>query len=114
MLLSSRQFSVSEVANTASTHTGMGAISYEGGTAFRVWAKFASAVYVTGSFNNWSTTANPLVDEGNGYWSVDVPAAKEGDRYRYVIHSPFIKSESGELRTDPYCKHVLDNRHLRK
>lgn len=109
MLLSSRQFSVSEVANTVSTHIGMGSISYEGGTAFRVWAKFASAVYVTGSFNNWSTTANPLVDEGNGYWSVDVPTAKEGDRYRYVIHSPFIKSESGELRTDPYCQHVLDN-----
>lgn len=91
----------------ASTHTGMGAIPYEEGTAFRVWAPFASAVYVAGDFNNWSTTANPLASENNGYWSVDFPGAEEKQKYRYVIESPFT---SGVWwRTDPYCKHVLDN-----
>jgi 1,4-alpha-glucan branching enzyme len=92
-----------------STHTGMGAIPYEGGTAFRVWAPFASAVYVAGDFNNKSTTANPLASENNGYWSVDVPEAQEGQKYRYVIQSPFIPADSVWWRTDPYCKHVLDN-----
>ncbi len=50
-----------------SSHPGMGAILYPGGTAFRVWAKFAQKVYVVGDFNHWSQTANPLASEGNGY-----------------------------------------------
>jgi 1,4-alpha-glucan branching enzyme len=93
----------------ASTRTGMGAIPYQGGTAFRVWAPFASAVYVAGDFNQRSTTANPLASENNGYWSVDIPEAKEGQKYRYLIQSPFIPADSLWWRTDPYCKHVLDN-----
>ena len=73
----------------ASTRPGMGAIPYKGGTTFRVWGKFATAIHVAGNFNQWSTTANPLSSEENGYWSVDVPGVKEGDQYRYVISSPF-------------------------
>jgi 1,4-alpha-glucan branching enzyme len=85
----------------------MGAIPYDGGTTFRVWSKFATKIYVAGDFNQWSTNENPLVSEGNGYWSVDFTGAKEGDRYRYIIYSPFISGF--QWRTDPYCKRVLDN-----
>ncbi len=63
----------------------MGTILYPGGAAFRVWAPFASAVFAAGTFNQWSTTANPFASEGNGYWSVDVPGAKIGDEYKFVI-----------------------------
>ena len=87
-----------------STHPGMGAILYSGGTAFRVWAKFAQKIYVVGEFNNWSETANPLASEGNGYWSVDVPGAKKGQQYRYLIHSPFLAKP--HYRTDPYAERV--------
>lgn len=87
-----------------STHPGMGAILYSGGTAFRVWAKFAEKIYVVGEFNNWSETANPLASEGNGYWSVDVSGAKEGQQYRYLIHSPFL--DKPHYRTDPYAEQV--------
>ena len=82
----------------------MGSIPYTGGTTFRVWLPFATQVWVSGSFNEWSTTADPLVSEGNGYWSTDVPAASIGDRYKYVIAGPFI--EGVQWRTDPYCKSV--------
>jgi len=92
----------------SSSHLGMGAILYPGGTAFRVWAKFATQVYVVGEFNQWSETANPLVSEGNGYWSVDVPGAKEGQKYRYLIHSPFLTNPN--RRTDPYAKRVENDR----
>ncbi|WP_207714310.1 hypothetical protein [Scytonema sp. UIC 10036] len=51
-----------------SSRSGMGAIPYDGGTAFRVWAPFASSVSVAGSFNNWTQDENPLTSEGNGYW----------------------------------------------
>lgn len=82
----------------------MGSIIYPGGTAFRVWSKFASQVFVVGTFNQWSETAHPLASENNGYWSVDVPGAKDGDEYRYIIHSPFLTQP--QWRTDPYAKRV--------
>ncbi len=88
---------------------GMGSIPYDGGVAFRVWAPFASGVCVAGTFNNWSTTTNPLESEKNGYWSGDILGAKPGDRYRYVISGQFISGV--QWRTDPYCKNVEDNIH---
>jgi 1,4-alpha-glucan branching enzyme len=99
--------------SNVSTRPGMGAVPYDDnngvGTTFRVWAKFATQVWVTGTFNNWSVDANPLVPEGNGYWSVDVADVKPdvGERYRYVIASPFI--DGVQWRTDPYCKSVQKN-----
>ena len=44
---------------------GMGAIPFDQGVAFRVWAPNAQAVTVKGDFNGWSEDANPLTDEGN-------------------------------------------------
>ena len=33
--------------------SGMGAVPYDGGATFRVWAPFASKVSVAGTFNAW-------------------------------------------------------------
>jgi 1,4-alpha-glucan branching enzyme len=66
-------------------YPGMGTILIPGGVVFRVWAPFASAVFVAGTFNQWSETAHPFVREGNGYWSVQVPGAEIGDEYQFVI-----------------------------
>lgn len=54
---------------------GMGAVPHAGGTTFRVWALFASAVSVTGKFNHWSTDSHPLAVESGGYWSCNVAEA---------------------------------------
>ena len=72
----------------ASTRPFMGATPYDTGTTFRVWAPFAESVGVAGTFNNWSTAANPLFRESNGYWSVDVQSAGVGSEYKFVIISP--------------------------
>ena len=40
---------------------GMGPISHEKGTTFRVWAPNAQKVFVTGDFNDWNDTASPPV-----------------------------------------------------
>lgn len=87
-----------------SSHPGMGAIPFDGGTAFRVWAPFASSVSVLGS---WSDTANPLASEDNGYWSADVSNAKVGDQYKYVI----VNRDTGNSyrRNDPYAKEVTNS-----
>lgn len=88
-----------------SSHHGMGAIPYPGGAAFRVWAPHADQVSITGTFNNWSKTAHPLASEGNGYWSTDVPGAKAGDEYRYVI----VSGSKELLRIDPYARDVTSS-----
>lgn len=97
----------------SSSRVGMGSIPYydisgrEVGTTFRVWGPFASAIYVAGDFNEWSKTESPLFSEGKGFWSVDVPEARAGQKYRFVIEGIFITGI--QWRTDPYCKNVSDN-----
>jgi len=88
-----------------SQHTGMGAIAYPGGTAFRVWAPHADQVFVTGSFNNWDGTTHPLVHEGSEYWSIDVPGAQHGDEYRYLI----VNAAETLSRIDPYARDVTSS-----
>jgi 1,4-alpha-glucan branching enzyme len=70
-----------------SARSGMGTILYPGGVAFRVWAPFASSLCAAGTFNQWSPSSNPFASEGNGFWSVDVPGAKVGDEYQFVLRN---------------------------
>ena len=70
---------------------------------FRVWAPGASSVHVFGSFNGWNTNSIPLVKESpatNGVWSVDVPAARPGDQFKYSINNAF-------RRRDPRARQVV-------
>jgi 1,4-alpha-glucan branching enzyme len=94
-----------ETTDDAAKHLGMGAIPGKGSVAFRVWAPNAEKVYVTGSFNDWSKTSTPLASEKNGYWFAEVPGAKTGDEYRYLIHGP-----KGIIsRIDPYVRQVTNS-----
>lgn len=68
-----------------SRHEGMGAIPFESGTSFRVWAPNATSVNVAGQFNNWSSTNAPMQSEGNGNWSLAFRNANAGQEYKYVI-----------------------------
>jgi 1,4-alpha-glucan branching enzyme len=84
---------------------GMGAIPYDQGVAFRVWAPNAERVVVTGSFNDWSPTANELAHEGNGYWSTEVEGVKPGAEYRYLIYN----GDHELSRIDPYAREVTNS-----
>lgn len=84
-------FSLEVIAVEPSSRDGLGATVYDGGTTFRVWAPHANSMNVAGSFNGWSTTSNPLAAEEDGWWSVDVSGADEGDEYRYVIDDSLWK-----------------------
>ena len=89
-----------------STRPGMGTILFPGGVAFRLWAPFASIVCASGTFNQWSPSANPLASEGNGYWSVEVPGAGIGDEYQFVIQNgtqPLI------WHKNPYASEVVNS-----
>ena len=95
-----------EVVAVRSERPGMGALPYDGGTAFRVWAPFADSVHVVGSFNIWNPDATPLASEGNGYWSCEVADAHPGHQYKYVIR----KGGRTFWRNDPYAKDVTSSR----
>jgi len=65
----------------------MGCILGELGAEFRVWAPNASRVAVVGSFNDWNTSANPLVPraDDSGIWEGFVPGVARGDLYKYHV-----------------------------
>lgn len=76
----------------------MGATSYADaqgtGVTFRVWAPNATSVAVPGHFNGWNTTANSLVKEpGTEVWSADVPAARTGHEYKFLINGSVWKRD---------------------
>ncbi|HEU0015458.1 MAG TPA: alpha-amylase family glycosyl hydrolase [Longimicrobium sp.] len=83
----------------ASRHPGMGAVPYDGGVAFRVWAPFADGVTLSGTFHRRGAAHVPLARDADGCWSADVPGARPGDHYRFDVHA------GGETlrRTDPYA-----------
>lgn len=86
-------------------HFGMGSLPHESGVAFRVWAPHADAVFVSGTFNEWSPEANPMVREEEGYWYADIRNAKIGHEYRYHIRS----GNNNFLRIDPYARQVTNS-----
>jgi 1,4-alpha-glucan branching enzyme len=80
---------------------GMGAIPFDVGVAFRVWAPSAEAMAVAGEFNDWSTTANPLIrEDGSEFWYGEVMDAKVGQQYKFAV------GKNRVLKLDPYAREV--------
>ncbi len=101
------------ISASPSTRPGMGAIPYETGTTFRVWAPFANQVLVAGKFNNWSDSTHPLTNEGNGFWSADIEdiqpnsidASTDLQEYKYVIRN----GNQTLWKNDPYARDVTSS-----
>ncbi len=58
------------------------------GTYFSVWAPNATAVFVTGNFNDWDKTTHPLKVrlDSSGIWEGFIPNLHKGEVYKYHIH----------------------------
>ena len=86
----------------------MGAVPSSVGTTFRVWAPHADGVSVVGSFNGWDSSCDLLSRDDDGAadtWSLDVPAARPGDEYRFVV-----KTTGGERsRIDPRARRLTNS-----
>ncbi len=83
----------------------MGAVAHDGGVSFRVWAPNADAVQVTGDFNDWSETADPMRREDDGCWVADLPHAAPGHEYRYRIAT----GDEAVSRIDPWARAVTNS-----
>ena len=93
-----------------STHDGLGAVLTGDGVSFRVWAPHAAAVWVTGTFNDWSDSAHPLAAEPEGgLWSREIAGVEPGDEYLYLIRAR--DQDGGELlrRIDPRARKVTNS-----
>ena len=86
----------------------MGAIPHPGGTSFRVWAPHATAVFVTGTFDDWAGDKVELVRDDDGSadtWSADVDGVTPGAEYQFTI-----RTTDGDLsRIDPYARQVTNS-----
>jgi 1,4-alpha-glucan branching enzyme len=83
----------------------LGAHPTDTGTRFRVWAPHADAVSVVGDFNDWDETADPMVGEDGGIWSVEVAGARPGHEYKFVIRN----GDQVLHRIDPYAAQVTSS-----
>ncbi len=96
-------------AGEASSRPGMGATVYQDdggwGTTFRTWAPNADAIYVSGSFNGWSTNSHPLTNEGDNLWSLDVPGVWAGHEYQFVI----LNNGNTHWRNDPRARKLTSS-----
>ena len=72
---------------------------------FRVWAPNAEAVSVTGDFNGWSETENPmtLLPKSGGVWEAEIKNIKQYDMYKYCITS---RDGRTLMKCDPYGFHM--------
>ncbi|MET0646017.1 MAG: alpha-amylase family glycosyl hydrolase [Pyrinomonadaceae bacterium] len=91
---------------TPSSRPDMGAIPYDTGVTFRVWAPNADGVSVAGQFNQWDAHADALGREAGGYWSGDVEGARAGQQYRFVV---FRAGQEPLWKIDPYAREVTSS-----
>lgn len=95
-----------------STNDGMGSIVFSGGTAFRVWAPFASNVQVAFYDDPNQSNESPsrlvgLASESNGYWSTDVLGISSDQLYLFQITNPNISTPFYKI--DPYARQVTNS-----
>lgn len=80
------------------------------GWLFREWAPNATAVFLTGTFNNWQKDDPRYALErisGNGIWEIKLESGKlhHGDLYKLIIH---WEGGSGE-RIPAWCRRVVQD-----
>lgn len=98
----------SALATGPSARPGIGAIPYTAtpsGVTFRTFAPNADSVAVSGTFNFWSQTQTPLANEGNGYWSTDVPYAGPGSQYKFVVK----RGTATMVKNDPRARDLTNS-----
>jgi hypothetical protein len=50
----------------------------------------AKAVYVAGTFNNWSPVANPMRFDGNGNWKLELELKPNYYQYKFIVDGAWV------------------------
>lgn len=80
---------------------------------YREWAPAASALFLTGDFNNWNPYDHPLINNGRGIWEIFLP---DKEYHTKFVHSSkfkvLVQSQLGENERIPaYIKRVVQDEH---
>lgn len=105
----------------ANAHEYFGIHHVDGGWVYREWAPAAYQLYLTGDFNNWNLTANPMTSLNNGNWELFLPEDSlwEGCKVKTVVDANMQRTEHIPLfarrvvqdpRTVSWCAEVTDDR----
>jgi len=87
-------------------HAFLGCKLTDGGAFFRTAAPNASAVSVMGDFNRWNQSSHYLMRiTGNGLYELFVDGIKEGDKYKFCIHTHDGRTL---VKCDPYAVYSED------
>ena len=71
-----------------------------------------TTVYVSGNFNSWSGTANPLTDNGNGIWSTTISLAYNDYEFKFQLDDwtpgeEFVGGEDCTLQSGDFVNRTL-------
>lgn len=104
----------------ASAHEWYGFHKEDGGWVYREWAPAADALYLTGDFNDWHWTDNPLTKTENGNWEIHLAADVIGHGSRVMTitekdgnltqHIPaYARRAIQDWETHSWCCEVWDS-----
>ncbi len=68
---------------------------------FSLLAPSAQSVFLSGNFNQWDPTSNPLKRDKNGMWKISLNLNPGQYEYRFLV--------DGEWQNDPDCCDFMRN-----
>jgi 1,4-alpha-glucan branching enzyme len=71
-------------------------------TEFSLSAPQAGSVFITGDFNQWNLSAQPLKQDKKGVWRISIALGPGRYEYRFLV--------DGEWQNDPNCSSFVENR----
>lgn len=71
------------------------------GTEFSLLVPQARSVFLSGDFNNWSTSSHPLKRDSEGMWKISIPLDPGRHQYRFLV--------DGEWQNDPDSPECVAN-----
>ncbi len=104
----------------ANAHLYFGFHRIQGGWVYREWAPGADQVYLTGDFNHWQWTKNPMIRLHNGNWELKLTdrQIKKGSRVMTIVrngeqlsqHLPlYARRVTQDRVTSSWCCEVWDD-----
>ena len=77
-------------------------------TVFACDSDTATALFLAGSFNNWSPKTTPMTRDNRGHWTVSLPLAPGRYEYKFVVDGEWC-CEPGCTYKEVHCPHCTMN-----
>lgn len=63
----------------------------------------ATSVFISGSFNEWSPDATPLLNTGDGSWAVEIALPPGRYEYRFIVDGAWVDDpQAAEVAPSPF------------